>query len=186
MSIFRNLTVAFALTAPVLGTGCSKNGLSEEYKQALQAQNEREQIRKQKLEELTEIPFPLKNIRNVIPGIHQFDRNKNNVLEPDEITLLIRVLINDGKDEYTKEGKAKLEKMRDKIWDEGAVSYKLEHRGRIFDEDFCRPKNIRKTYSNFSEAIKAYESKLKEIEEKALDKVDQEIEGKIQRTEKKN
>ena len=38
-------------------------------------------------------PYPLKNLRSVIPGIHLADRNGNEVLDPQEIDLLVKALL---------------------------------------------------------------------------------------------
>ena len=171
MNILHKLTATFALaTTPLAITGCDKKDPPKEYKEIALEVGPVEVFDVGM--ERKKIPFPLKNIREFIPGIHKFDRNKNEMLEPEEIDLLIKILVNNGKDEYIEEGKVKLEKIIEAIRNNAVYIIRKDYR--------CTPNNIEQTLSNFDAALKQYESKLKEIREKALDETDRQVETKIQ------
>ena len=183
MSILHKL-LALALVPPVVATGCSQKEAPSKEAPKLVKEKEPEEKVSEELSRLKKIPIPLKNLRQFVPGIHNFDRNKNEILEPEEVALLVKILVNDEKDEYTEEGRTKLKKIIDAI-DRNtnvsrAESYEILPQLVLegYDE-WYHPNNIEQTLSNFDVALKQYESKF-------LDQVDREIENKIQRAEKKN
>ncbi len=174
---------ATLIGATLASAGCDK-GNTEDAKEERQrhlAENKkwREQ-RQAKIDESAKAIYPLEKIRHLIHGIHLFDQNKNEVLEPNEIDLFIKVEINSSTNKYTNEGEKRLSDLIALLREKSHFTvYKPEDANSnylIVDYDY-RPNNITKTIQNL-------ETKLEEYKKKHLDQIDSEIQNRIQGTVK--
>ncbi len=163
MNILKTGVLATALSMPLIGAGCN------------QATNkEQEEIVAAKHEGLAETPLPLKELRNVSDGIlHLFDTNKNEILDPEEIDLFIKVVINKGTGKYTEEGQKKL-------WD---VRFQIYKQGRGYGNGGpYQPNNIKTSIDNLWDKAEEYNTKRRE---QINEEVKQGIEKELKNTKTK-
>ena len=173
MNILQRLTTAAILGITVTGgTGCDdiKVGKNPERKAlTLSEKNSREL---ELTKEVRKISYPLKDLRAYTDGIHNFDKNKNEVLDPDEIDLFIKLILNkDGK--YTEKGLEKLKEVISNIATKGNKDLSNELKEKIFS----RCNHSRETYrpDNIKETITNLKNKSEEYSEGLLDQKDKEV-----------
>ncbi len=171
MNILQKIFLAAAFTAPLTSIGCKKSDDRADWPTSEQWQKVREDDRKRRADrssELAKSVYPLEKLRHVAHGIHLFDENRNEVLEPNEIDRFIKIQINNETDKFTEEGKKKFSNIIDSLYKESWLP-----NDELITVKY-RPNNITKTLENF-------DAKLKDYDKKYLDQIDAEIQSKINR-----
>ena len=157
MRIPGSVALLAALSLP-LTSGCNTRigeQQSEEYNKAIKA----------KENELSDSIVPLDHIRNRINGIQLFDLNKDQILNPAELDLFIKVWVNGGSSIHTEEGRKKLSSVIDEL---NIIFVSFEEINGSKTPIEYHPKNLVRTVENLR-------AKWFEYEEVRLNQIDAKI-----------